>query len=78
MAQAKTRKVTLAVARVINGKNHKADTTVSVSDLEARDLIRSGLARTPEDAPSASQTPAATATDLATATAASASTTKGK
>ena len=78
MAQAKNRKVTLAVARVIDGKTHKADTTVTVSDLEARDLIRSGLARTPEDAPAASAKPAAAASDSTSAPAASTSTTKGK
>lgn len=78
MAQAKTRKVTLAVARVIDGKTRKADTTVTVSDLEARDLIRSGLARIPEDAPAASAKPAAQASDPAPASAASTSTTKGK
>lgn len=54
----KTRKVTLAVARVIDGKNHKADATVSLPDIEARDLIRAGLARAADETPT-SPAPAA-------------------
>ena len=50
----KTRKVTLAVARVIGGKNHKADTTVSLPDIEARDLIRAGHARVADETPTSS------------------------
>lgn len=57
----KTRKVTLAVARVIDGKTVKADTTVSLPDIEARDLIRAGHARaaveTPTPPASAVETP---------------------
>lgn len=56
---AEKRKVTLAVAREVNGKKHKADDTVEVTDLEARDLIRAGLARDSENQP---QAPAAVTT----------------
>lgn len=92
MTQDNGRKVTLAVARVIEGKTHKADSTVTLPDLEARDLIRAGLAREPDkekSPPAASRsrraatkkaeaTNAAPAEDPATATAAATSTAKGK
>lgn len=47
----KRRKVTLAVAREVNGKKYKADDTVEVSGLEARDMIRAGVARDPKSEP---------------------------
>lgn len=56
---AEKRKVTLALAREINGKQRKADDVVEVTDLEARDLIRAGLARDTKNEPLA---PAAVAT----------------
>lgn len=47
MAESKKRKVELAYPRQIDGKNHRADTTVSLDEHEARALVRSGLARVP-------------------------------
>lgn len=56
---AEKRKVTLAVAREINGKQYKADQTVEVGDVEAHDLIFAGIARVPDSKP---QAPAAVTT----------------
>lgn len=56
---AEKRKVVLALAREIDSKQHKADDVVEVTDLEARDLIRAGLARDTKNEPPA---PAAVAT----------------
>lgn len=51
--ESKTRDVTVAAGQVTtkDGKTHKQGATVSLDDVEARDLIRAGLVREGTSAP---------------------------
>lgn len=54
----KTRKVTIAAGEVTtkDGKTHKQGASPTLPDVEARDLIRSGLAREADNQPATAST----------------------